>query len=85
MIFDDLMLEKQNKCEAYYVHGRHNNIDCFYLAQNYFRLPRQTILRENANFICLFPQDQKSLNHIYQDHISSDMSKEQFRELCNTA
>ena len=30
----------------------------FYLSQNYFKLPRQTI-RENANFICLFPQDLK--------------------------
>ena len=42
MIFDDLQLEKQGKCEAYYVRGRHNNVDCFYLAQNYFKLPRQT-------------------------------------------
>ena len=35
MIFDDLQLEKQNKCESYYVRGRHSNIDSFYLAQNY--------------------------------------------------
>ena len=58
MIFNDLQLEKQNKCETYYIRGRHSNIDCFYLAQNYFKLPRQTI-RVNANFTCLFPQDQK--------------------------
>ena len=64
MIFDDLLLEKQNKCESYYVRGRHSNVDCFYLAQNYFKLPRQTI-RENTNFICLFPQDLKNINHIY--------------------
>jgi hypothetical protein len=63
MIFDDLQLEKQNTCEKYYIRGRHSNVDCFYLAQNYFRLPRQTI-RENANFICLFPQDLKNINHI---------------------
>jgi hypothetical protein len=43
MIFDDLQLEKQNTCEKYYIRGRHSNVDCFYLAQNYFRLPRQTI------------------------------------------
>ena len=54
MIFDDLLLERQNKCESYYVRGRHSNVDCFYLSQNYFKLPRQTI-RENANFLCLFP------------------------------
>ena len=54
MVFDDLLLEKQITCESYYVRGRNSNVDCFYLAQNYFKLPRQTI-RENANFICLFP------------------------------
>ena len=58
MIFDDLLLERQNKCECYYIRGRHSNVDCFYLSQNYFKLPRQTI-RENTNFICLFPQDLK--------------------------
>ena len=54
MIFDDLLLEKQKKCECYYIRGRHSNVDCFYLSQNYFKLPRQTI-RENTNFICTFP------------------------------
>ena len=40
MEFDDMLLEKQNMCESYYVRGRHSNVDCFYLAQNYFKLPR---------------------------------------------
>ncbi|WAR01499.1 hypothetical protein MAR_008057 [Mya arenaria] len=77
MIFDDLLLEKQNKCESYYIRGRHSNVDCFYLSQNYFKLPRQTI-RENANFICLFSQDLKNISHIYNDHVSSDMTKDHF-------
>ena len=81
MIFDDLLLEKQNKCEDYYVRGRHSNVNCFYLAQNYFKLPRQTI-RENANFICLFRQDYKNINHIYNDHVSTDMSLGEFKNLC---
>ena len=34
MIFDDLLLEKQNKYESYYIRGRHSNVDCFYLSQN---------------------------------------------------
>ena len=84
MIFDDLQLEKQNKCEAYYIRGRHSNVDGFYLAQNYFKLPRQTI-RENANFICLFSQDHKNINHIYNDHVSTDMPIEEFRKLCKAA
>ena len=52
-----------------------------YLAQNYFKLPRQTI-RENSNLICLFRQDLKSLNHIYADHVGDDMTKEEFRKFC---
>jgi len=84
MIFDDLLLEKQNKCEIYYTRGRHGNVDCFYLAQNYFKLPRQTI-RGNTNFICLFPQDWKNINHIYSDHVSTDMPIEEFKKLCKTA
>ena len=82
MIFDDLLLEKQNKCESYYIRGRHSNVDCFYLSQNYFKLPRQTI-RENANFICLFSQDKrKNINHIYNDHVGDDMAKDEFRKFC---
>ena len=34
MIFDDLLLKKQNTCESYYVSGRHSHVDCFYIAQN---------------------------------------------------
>ena len=42
MIFHDLLLEKQNTSESYYVRGRHRSGDCFYLAENYFKIPRQT-------------------------------------------
>jgi len=84
MIFDDLLLRKQNKCEAYYVRGRHSNCDCLYLSQNYFKLPRQTI-RENANFYCVFPQDQKNIDHIFNNHVAQDMTKEQFKKLCKIA
>ena len=84
MVFDDLLLEKQNTCESYYVRGRHSNVDCFHLAQNYLKLPRQTI-RENANFICLFLQDLKNLNHIFEDHVGSDVTWEEFRQLWMTA
>ena len=76
MIFYGLLLEKQKICESYYVRRRHSNVDSFYLAQNYFKLPGQTI-RENANFICLSPQDLNNLkNHFFEDHVGSDMTKE---------
>ena len=81
LILDDCFLGKQNKAEAYYTRGRHNNCDTFYISQNYFRLPRQTI-RENANFLILFPQDAKNLVHIHADHCDDDMSLEEFKKFC---
>ena len=42
MVFDDLLLVKQNTCESYNVRGRNSNVDCFYLVRNYFKLPHQT-------------------------------------------
>ena len=83
LIVFDLLLEEQNTCESYYVRGRHSNVDC-YLAQDYFKLPCQ-IVRENANFICVFPQDLKNLIHIFEDHVGSDMTKNEFRQLCKAA
>lgn len=84
IIFDDIMLEKQNKVEDYYTRGRHNNVDCFYISQNYIKLPKNTI-RENANFYILFQQDQQNLTYIYKDHCADSITKEEFFELCNSS
>ena len=80
LVLDDCFLGKQNKAEAYYTRGRHNNCDTIFLSQNYFRLPRQTI-RENCNFIMLFQQDAKNINHIHADHCA-DIPLEEFRDFC---
>ena len=80
LILDDIMLGPQDKAEAYYTRGRHNNVDTIYIAQNYFRLPRQTV-RENANLFMLYRQDAKNLSHIYQDHCF-DIPFNQFSKFC---
>lgn len=82
LILDDCFLGKQNKAEAYYTRGRHNNCDTIYISQNYFKLPRGTI-RENCNFLMLFPQDAKNVTHIHADHCS-DISIEEFRSFCTS-
>ena len=81
LVLDDIMLGPQNKAEAYYTRGRPNNVDTIYIAQNFFRLPRQTV-RENANLMMLFNQDAKNLNHIYQDHCT-DITFDEFSNFCN--
>ena len=78
LLLDDCFLGKQNKAEAYYTRGRYNNCSTICIAQNYFRLPRNTI-RENSNFIILFPQDTKNLTHIHADHCASDISLLEFK------
>ena len=79
LLLDDCFLCQQNKAEAYYTRGRHNNCDTIYIAQNYFRLPRHTI-RENSNFIILIPQDVKNHTHIHADHCASDISLLEFKQ-----
>ena len=81
LVLDDIMLGPQNKAEAYYTRGRHNNVDTIYIAQNYFRLPRQTV-RENTNLIMLFKQDGQNLSHIHADHCT-DIPFGEFSTFCN--
>ena len=82
LIFDDIMLGPQSTPEKYYTRGRHNNVDVFYIAQSYFRLPRQTV-RENANFFIFFKQDNTNLSHIFHDHCAVDgISFDVFRDFC---
>ena len=82
LILDDCFLGKQSKAQAYYTRGRHSNCDCLYISQNYFSLPRNSV-RENSNIIFLFPQNSKSVEHIYRDHCT-DIPFTEFKEFCNT-
>lgn len=82
-IFDDVVCDKQDAIKAYFCMGRHRAIDCFYLTQTYTRLPKH-LIRDNANFIILFKQDELNLRHVYDDYsIACDMTFNQFREMCN--
>ena len=80
IILDDCYLGKQSKAGAFYSRGRHSNCDSLYISQNYFTLPRNSV-RENSNLIILFPQNSKSVHHIYQDHCT-DLPFEEFDILC---
>ena len=80
-IFDDVACDKQEKIREYFSMGRHKSVDCFYLCQTYTRIPKH-LIRDNANLIMLFKQDDLNLKHVYTDHVSSDMSFEKFKELC---
>lgn len=81
-IFDDVITQKQNNIKSYFCMGRHNNIDCFYLSQSYAHIPKH-LIRENANFIILFRQDELSLKHVYNDYgLSADITFVMFKKIC---
>lgn len=81
MIFDDVSCEKQEHMRSYFSRGRHNLLDSFYLCQTYSSIPKQ-LVRDNANFIILFKQDNRNLQHIYHDHVNTDMTFDQFKNMC---
>lgn len=81
MIFDDIASENQDNMRNFFSMGRHWDIDSFYLCQTYARIPKH-LIRDNANFLVIFQQDELNLKHIYNDHVNTDMSFTKFKQLC---
>jgi energy-coupling factor transporter ATP-binding protein EcfA2 len=81
IIFDDIVCCEQSIMRDYFCFGRHQGTDCFYLCQTYSSIPKQ-LIRDNANLLVIFQQDNTNLKHIYDDHVNSDMSLQQFKDLC---
>lgn len=82
MIFDDVASEKQKSIRDYFCMGRHNNIDSFYLCQTYSHVPK-ILIRDNSNCIILFKQDDRNMKHVFNDHVSCDMSYQTFKEMAS--
>src|SRR5438477_11612838 len=79
------MMLKQGPIENFFVYGRHNNINLIYLAQSFFQLPKKSI-RDNANYIILFPQNATDIQSLHRFVTSIDFSKiVDFRSWCNEA
>lgn len=82
MIFDDVACENQSNIRNYFTMGRHNQIDCFYLSQTYSKIPKQ-LIRDNANLLIIFKQDDTNLKHIYNEHVNTDMNWIKFKQICS--
>ena len=82
-VMDDVIGEHQGVIRDYFSRGRHNKVDIFYLAQSYSKVPKQ-LIRDNANLIVLFKQDERNLKHVYNEHCSGDMSFIEFKLFCTT-
>lgn len=81
-VFDDVACDNQDVIREYFSMGRHKNIDSFYLCQTYAKIPKH-LIRDNANIIVLFKQDEMNLKHAFNDHVGTDMSFESFRKMCS--
>ena len=79
-VFDDVACDKQDVIREYFAMGRHANVDCFYLCQTYAKIPKH-LIRDNANLL-IFKQDGTNLRHVYNDHVNTDMSYDDFVALC---
>lgn len=84
MVFDDVSCEKQHNIRKYFAMGRHSGVDVFYLSQTYSQVPKQ-LIRDNANMIVLFRQDDLNLRHVYNDHVNTDMKYDRFKDICSKA
>lgn len=82
IIFDDVACENQANMRDYFAMGRHKFIDSFYLNQTYSKVPKQ-LVRDNANLLVLFKQDDINLRHVYDEHVGTDMTWAEFREMCS--
>src|SRR5271156_2629450 len=84
-IIDDSMLLPQSVIKQYFTHGRHNNINVIYLTQSYFHLDKKSI-RDNANYLILFPLGKTDIKNLYQFLTSSDFDKfDDFQRFCKNA
>ena len=82
IVFDDILGSSNSRfIDQFFIRGRHNNFDIYYLSQSYFDLPKRTI-RNNCNKSILFNQTLRDIEHIYRDVAGYDMNYDEFKELC---
>ena len=82
MIFDALHAKNRIILELFSAWADIKKVDCFYLCQTYAHVPKH-LIRGNVNLLAIFRQDEVNLKHIYDDHVNTDMTYVQFKELCS--
>ena len=86
IILDDLNEKEINndKIQAMFKRGRHNNLSIFIISQDYYELPKKTI-RANGNIFHIFkPNNFRDVLNLYQDKSSMDMTLNEFKLLTST-
>ena len=85
VIFDDMLgAKKSSPIDEFFTRGRHEDLDVYYISQNYFALPRQSI-RNNSDKLILFKQTLGDVQSMYYDIGAYDMKYDEFKEMCHKA
>ena len=73
-----------DKIQAMFKRGRHNNLSIFIISQDYYELPKRTI-RANGNIYHIFkPNNFRDVQNLYQNKASMDMTLNEFKLLTST-
>ena len=84
-VFDDMLLSKQeSNFDLFFLRGRHQNIDIYYISQSYFYLPKSTI-RNDSNINILFKQTLGDIILIFHYIAGLQMNVEEWKQLCREA
>ena len=82
IVFDDILGSSNSRfIDQFFIRGRQNILDIFYLSQFSFDLPKRTILNNSTKRI-LFNQTLKDIEHIYRDVAGYDMNYDEYKNLC---
>jgi len=64
VVFDDYILDKQDRIKEYFIRSRSKNISLIYVSQNYSLLDLKAI-RTNCNFLIIFKQSDFYIRRIF--------------------
>ena len=81
LVLDDISQESQTIIKKFFSTSRHDRVDIFYLCHSHALLLKHQI-RNNTNFLVVFPIDTLNLKHIFDDHVNGDMNFANFQRLC---
>ena len=86
IFLDDLKKKEINndKLQAMFKRGRHNNFYIFIISQDYYELPKRTIRANGNNYHILKTNIFGDVLNIYQDKSSMDMTLNEFKLLTST-
>ena len=85
VIFDDVLgYKNSSQIDGFFIRGRHEDINVYYISQSYFGLPRQSI-RNNSDRLILFKQTLRDVQSMYYDIGAYDMNYNEFKEMCHKA